>query len=68
MDRPGGGSGFAPSGAAFASGVRAGDGLVTIAYTLDSTAPSTTSALDPADPNGQNGLVHEHGRGDGVGH
>jgi len=53
----GGGSGFGPNGTVFQSGVRSGNGLVTITYTPppeDSTAPTSTIALDPASPNGQN--------------
>jgi hypothetical protein len=72
----GGGSGFGPSGVGFESGVRSGGGLVTITYTApDSAAPTTTIALDPASPNGQNGwytrAVHatisaDDGSGSGV--
>jgi Glycine rich protein len=52
----GGGSGFGPDGVAFESGVRAGDGLVTITYTTpDAGAPTSTIALDPDGPDGRGG-------------
>jgi hypothetical protein len=53
----GGGSGFGPAGVVFESGVRDGDGLVTISYTTstDAGAPTSTIALDPAGPDGQGG-------------
>jgi hypothetical protein len=53
----GGGSGFGPDGVSFTTGVRTGDGQVTISYTNptpDTTAPSTTITLNPASPNGNN--------------
>jgi hypothetical protein len=41
----GGGSGFGPTGVVFDSGVREGDGVVTITYTLaDTTAPTVTTS------------------------
>jgi hypothetical protein len=36
----GGGSGHGPSGTTFGTGVRSGNGLVTVTYTLDTTAPT----------------------------
>jgi len=48
----GGGSGYGPDGVVFQTGARAGAGLVTI--TTDTTPPTTTTALAPATPNGQN--------------
>jgi hypothetical protein len=45
----GGGSSFGPSGATFQNGVRAGDGLVLISYTLaDTTAPVANPTQSPA--------------------
>jgi hypothetical protein len=45
----GGGSGFGPSGVVFDSGVRSGDGLVTITYTtpVDTTPPTVTDTSPP---------------------
>jgi hypothetical protein len=55
----GGGSGFGPDGVVFQSGVRAGNGIVRITYSApppaDTTPPTTTIALDPSSPDGQNG-------------
>jgi Glycine rich protein len=53
----GGGSGFGPAGVVFESGVRPGDGLVTVTYTTtpDAGAPTSTIALDPAGPDGRGG-------------
>ena len=42
----GGGSGYGPTGVIFASGVRAGDGLVILTYTPDTTAPVILSTID----------------------
>jgi hypothetical protein len=44
-----GGSGYGPAGVVFQSGVRTGNGLVIITYTLpDTTAPSASPARSPA--------------------
>jgi hypothetical protein len=59
LGRGGGGSSvFGPDGVVFESGVRAGNGLVRIIYTLpptDTSPPTTTIALDPSSPDGKNG-------------
>lgn len=45
----GGGSGFGPAGVVFETGVRSGDGLVTITYELpDEIPPTVTCTADPA--------------------
>jgi hypothetical protein len=49
----GGGSGFGPSGVIFQSGVRSGDGLVTITYTTPDTTPPTLTVGHTTD--GTNG-------------
>jgi hypothetical protein len=43
----GGGSGFGPTGVVFNSGVRSGDGLVTITYTLADTTPPFVDVFSP---------------------
>ncbi|HEX9371361.1 MAG TPA: PxKF domain-containing protein, partial [Roseiflexaceae bacterium] len=52
----GGGSGYGPAGVVFHSGVRAGDGLVTITYTAPDSTPPTASPTQapPANSAGWN--------------
>ena len=49
----GGGSGFGPMGVVFETGVREGNGLITVTYTSPDTAPPSVSVTFT--PNGQNG-------------
>jgi len=44
----GGGSGFGPAGAIFETGVRAGNGLVILSYSSDTTAPVANPTQSPA--------------------